>query len=329
MKKRFKLVSFAIILMFFSVPVYANTAYGVDILLLMDVSGSTGRIDPDRAALTAAIDLIEMLPSGISRVGVIGFSGRIQHYFPFSALDSDVRAQMVEEISRFQYVGFTDIGLALLTAASIFENVDELNNPMVLLVSDGNIGLSPAQAPRTNADSYSDIETALDIFEVNNIPVHTVGLSDGVDADVLQMIAERSRATAQFTNDATVLSAIFTALLENHIGDGFLHLEDDEPMESEDTTETLPLEAPSEEIIEAPTEIEAEAEPFQETEEPTQEAFYEESHDAYELYAYEANDDAERQPLIGWRRNLLFGLAIFFAITASISVIRLVKAVSD
>ena len=77
----------------------------IDVVLLIDVSGSMRFTDPNRAALTAAADFIDMLAVGESRVGVIGFSGRMQYYLPFRVIEDEyVVAELREEILSFQYV---------------------------------------------------------------------------------------------------------------------------------------------------------------------------------------------------------------------------------
>jgi hypothetical protein len=175
--------------------------------------------DPTRAALTAAADFIETLSVGESRVGVIGFSGRMQYYLPLRLLEDEyVVAEFREEITAFQYVGFTDIGMALLAAAEMLRDADNLQNPMILLMSDGWIQISPQAIGRTDADSFADVETALDMLE-REVPVFTVGLENpqGVDVLLLRMIAERSDAYAQFTNDAEDLPEMFLSILEAHV----------------------------------------------------------------------------------------------------------------
>ncbi|MCL2839736.1 MAG: VWA domain-containing protein [Defluviitaleaceae bacterium] len=273
----------------------------IDVVLLIDVSGSMRFTDPNRAALSGAGDFIEMLTIGQSRVGVVGFSGQIQYYLPFRLLEDEYAvAELREEITQFQYVGFTDIGAALLAAAETMYTAENLQNPMILLMSDGWIQISPHVARRAE-DSFADVEIALDILE-RNIPVYTVGLQNphgGVDEALLEMIAVRSNAHAQFTQDADELPSIFISILEAHAA-------------------TIPEPEPE---IDEPEAIEIE-------EVPEYEEAY--AYVLYEAYEYEMLDEYE--PLedyepIQERSNVLYVVAIFTGLLAAISTTRLIRAV--
>jgi len=278
----------------------------IDVVLLIDVSGSMRFTDPYRAALTAAADFIDMLTLGQSRVGVVGFSGIMQYYLPFRLIeDENIRAEFRDEILNFQYVGFTDIGGALLIAAEVLYAAENLQNPMVLLMSDGWIQISP-QLARTEADSFNDVEIALDILE-RTVPVYTIGIHNpfGVDVDLLEMIAQRSDAFAQFTEDANELPEMFISILETHVASIPVP---DEVEEEEEIYEP-------EEDYEA-EEIES-AEELNEIEEDTEETYEPEEYLEYE------ETEAEN----GGGNGLLYTLAVFLSITAAWGVTRLIRMV--
>lgn len=296
---------------------------GIDAVVLIDVSGSMRFTDPERQTLTAAADFIDALPLGASRVGVIGFSGRMQHVIPMQGLESENQlTELRGNIESFQYIGFTDIGMALLAGAEMLRGAGELTNPMVLLISDGWIQISPSQAPRVAEDSYNDAETALHILNtLDEVPVYTIGIHNpaGVDVELLTRIAEESGGTAGFTSETSELSEMFINLLETH-----LELSVQMP---DDVEEELQEYYEPEQDLQEPTPYEQEE---QEVVQP--EIVQEEYTQPEETEAYEAEEivypEDEPQALVGWLRNLLYGLAVTSSLSAIISVVHLIRSVT-
>lgn len=190
----------------------------MDVIFLVDLSGSMRFTDPDRIVLSAIADFIDKLAPDVSRVGVIGFSGGILHSIPFTYVDTERKASLRYEISLFEYLGYTDIGLAFMYAIEMIENVPELNNPMIIFTSDGYIEISRRNVGRTAQMSYDDVEAALDILE-HIVPVYTVGMHnpDGIDVALLEMIANRSGGLSKFTYEADELPEILAAIFEHHV----------------------------------------------------------------------------------------------------------------
>jgi len=308
---------------------------GADVVLLIDVSGSMRFTDPNRAALAAAADFIDRLPIGLSRVGVIGFSGRIQYHMPLRRLDAEyVRDELRQEIGAFQYVGFTDIGAALFAAAEMLSAEDALTNPMVLLMSDGWIEIGPAQAPRTAADSFADVEIALDILE-RQMPIFTVGLDHpfgGVDEALLEMIARRSNAYAQFTDNADDLPDLFVQALTIHMA----HVLANVPIDTEanDTTEATTTSTISNtndiETITPPTQEAGNSENI-----PHGESGQTDTNGDIDTADNEINDaydsESEYPPLPSnggnWLTNILYSLATISGLAAAVFVFRLVRLI--
>ncbi|MCL2215487.1 MAG: VWA domain-containing protein [Defluviitaleaceae bacterium] len=290
---------------------YSIDAPPIDVVLLIDVSGSMRFTDPNRAALSGAADFIEMLSVGESRVGVIGFSGRMQYYLPLRLLEDEYTvADFRREITAFQYVGYTDIGMALLAAAEMLYNTENLQNPMILLMSDGWIQISRHVPDRTAADSFADVEAALDLLE-RTVPVYTVGLHNpqGVDVELLEMIAERSDAHAQFTDDANDLPKIFISILEAHI-------------------DSIPKPEPEPEpIYEAEIEPEYFEEYEYESDHDYDHAEDEYEYDDYDEYAEEAEPEIEDDEPDVQSSSLLYVLAIFSGLLATVGTARFIRAV--
>ena len=69
----------ASVLLYMPYGVEAKELRPVDLILVLDQSGSMKSNDPDGMMREAACKLIEMMPSQISRVGVISFNRKNQY----------------------------------------------------------------------------------------------------------------------------------------------------------------------------------------------------------------------------------------------------------
>jgi len=288
-----------------------NDDVGFDIIFVVDVSGTMRNSDPNRVALQAVVDVINALPLGTSRVGVIGFSGIIQYNFPLQPLENEQqRDELTSAILRFQYVGFTDVGRAFLRATDMLAGAGELTNPMIMLLTDGGINISPNEYPRMARDSYADVELAINLLE-RQVPVYTIGLVEDPDtspgAELLNLIAELSGGHTQLTNNVANLPMMFVSALDVHVTGVFddiigeyeiinqeideEELYEGEDLDSEDTTE------------------------------------YEQELD-YDIYGQTPEHEyIERFPMPDWRRGILYGMSIISAVAAIISVFKFVKVV--
>ena len=272
----------------------------IEVIFLVDVSGSMRFTDPDRIVLSAIADIIDKLEPHLSRVGIIGFNGQVQHRIPFMYVDEEKKDWLRDELSRFVYVGYTDIGLAFMYALEMIEDVTELNNPMFIFISDGYIQISRLNPRRTAQMSYADIESALDALD-GMVPIYTIGMHnpDGIDVPLLEMISQRSGGLSKFTYHADELPGILAAIFEHHVERSRIYMPE-----------------PASEII------------YEDDEEP--EIKYEEEYDAvedeepFQEYEEEIVEEAENN---GFALGVLHYLAMFFGMTALLGVLRVISLV--
>jgi len=141
----------------------------------------------------------------------------LQYLIPLTTLTGqDVADDLRAEIALFEYAGNTDIGLALVTAADMLQ-LDGLQNPVVILITDGWIEISPLMT-RTAADSRADVDIAMALLD-GRIPVFPIGMNHpwgGVDEGLLATIAAQSGTFVSITNDAAELAAAFNAIYTAH-----------------------------------------------------------------------------------------------------------------
>lgn len=196
-----------------------NPGSGIDAVLVIDTSGSMRFADPERIALEAATLFMGMMETRNSRIAIVPFSGSLHSVMPLTPIDDpDIRSNIRSSVARFQYHGFTDIGLGLRAAAEmLLEDPIETNSPVILLFTDGQIELSP-QSERNEEDSFLDTWWAVD--NVGSFtPIYTIGLNyDGsINTEFLEYIAHRTSATSHVIEDPSLLPLVFNEIFASHM----------------------------------------------------------------------------------------------------------------
>ena len=202
----------------YAAPVVIDPSDGIDAIIVIDTSGSMREADPERIALEAASLFMDMMETRNSRIGIVGFSGSLHSVMPLTSIgDPSIRDEIRNTISNFVYHGWTDIGLALRTAAEmIIDDPVTTNSPMILLFTDGRVDLGIGE--RTVDMSYADAWWAVDAVG-DNVPIYTIGLNfDGdLNFEFLREVAERTNARNYIAEEAGVLPQIFNAIFASHI----------------------------------------------------------------------------------------------------------------
>jgi len=237
----------------FPIAVQANDAAliptdGIDVVLVIDTSGSMRETDPERIALEAATLFMDMMETSHSRIGIVGFSGTIHSVMPLTPINElSIRNQIRNTLSSFVYHGWTDIGGAMRTAAEmIMESSHEANNsPMILLFTDGRIELALNQQNRTVEMSYDDAEWAVNAVG-DFTPIYTIGLNyDGtVNIDFLLDISQRTNATSNIIYDAALLPQIFNEIFASHIRTSITEMAVIEPTLDTYAEVIIPIDSP-------------------------------------------------------------------------------------
>ncbi|MCL1884466.1 MAG: VWA domain-containing protein [Defluviitaleaceae bacterium] len=209
----------------FAQTLYASAAIpidGIDAILVVDTSGSMRTADPERITLEAASLFMDMMETRSSRIGIIQFSDEVQTVMPLTPIsDPSIRDNIRHEISQFVYRGWTDIGLALRTAAQmLLDDPVPGNSPMILLFTDGRIELAAGDSAndRTVELSYDDAWWAVDSVG-DFASIYTIGLNhDGtINEEFLREIASRTGASYYIVGEADALPQIFNEIFASHI----------------------------------------------------------------------------------------------------------------
>ncbi|WP_462410930.1 vWA domain-containing protein [Neobacillus sp. Marseille-QA0830] len=184
---------------------FANVKPPDDIVLVLDISDSMNKTDPDHESLMAAGGLISnMKPS--HRASIISFNENAFVTKPmFKISDKDERADAIDQINALEASGSTDIGNALDRAMKEMNSHEKAGRkPMVILFSDGY--------------SELDLDSVVKPYQKQDIVINTVGMSkiDKGGAQLLKSIASSTGGSFHDVKNADDLKNVFEKIyLEN------------------------------------------------------------------------------------------------------------------
>lgn len=241
------------------IPVNADavrTSSNMDVVLVIDVSGSMKKTDPDKIALEGAKLFVDMMENSGSRVGLVAFSDKLVQVYNLTAVnvDSDKKA-MKGAIDALEFSGDTDIGTAVQKAVEMLTTSQDVgNNKMILFFTDGEIDLPKGSPNEEEAEKVSrqNAENAISTASVDGIPIYTIGLNvnDGVDTDLISNMSASTEAKSNIVKTAGELPAIF-----NDIFADFVETEINEigniTIKDANTYEELLFEIPNDSVLEA------------------------------------------------------------------------------
>lgn len=196
----------------------------MDVVMIIDVSGSMDDTDPDGVAREAAKLFIDTMELSGSRVGIVSFSSQAT-VVPMTKVDSTTdKRNLKRVIDGFENKGATDIGLALTEAVGVLEKASDVGNEqMILFLTDGRIDIS--SNGRNNQMSLNDTNAAVE-KAVDKYKIYTIGLNaDGnVDKNLLEDIAGKTGARSYVVDNAEELPDIFNGILADFIESNILDL---------------------------------------------------------------------------------------------------------
>lgn len=206
----------------FAADITANNH--IDAVLVIDTSNSMNGSDPKKIAVDGVKLFVDMLESSGSRVGVIGFNDKVTFKTGLKEINSfNDKQNLIDDIGKINYIGYTDIGLALKEAEKmLYSQTDKGNKPMIILFTDGYI---ETRGSRTVEQSTNEVNEVL-LGAKNNYPIYTIGLnkSGRVDKDLIQKISDETNGLSYMTNNSEELPAIFNMIFADYIKSNILDI---------------------------------------------------------------------------------------------------------
>ena len=164
----------------------------VDVIFIMDLSGSMNNADPERVSLTSVAMFADLLSESSSQIGYVTFSTDVIESMPLTSIEQ-ARSRIRNNLLTSEFSGWTNIPAALDEALNLFNQSSSQNQKIAILFTDGNVELPSGSgiSNRQGEDKSFEIAQA---FNDARIPLYTVGLNfDGsLNMDFSQRLSELS-----------------------------------------------------------------------------------------------------------------------------------------
>lgn len=177
-----------------------------DVRLIIDISGSMKRNDPQNLREPAVSLLMELLPED-GRAGVWTFGKEVNMLVPLGQVDDAWRKMATEKASQINSVGlYTNIGSVLEKATAISKQSS--GNAHLILLTDGMVDID--KNPEVNAKEWRRIvDDVLPQVKKAGFTIHTVALSDNADTHLMKTLSQATDGYASVAKKAEDLMPAF------------------------------------------------------------------------------------------------------------------------
>lgn len=172
---------------------YASEKNGLDVIFVMDYSGSMKSNDSEHIAQAMVKAFIDTVHSADIRIGFVSYNDRILSSASPVPVETVIQRDRLKQlIDGIEYSGNTDIGLGLRYAEELIGQEKE-RKKAIILISDGESDLQGSETGRSLQNSEMDTDYVLDQCREQNIPIYTIAFGT-YEGDV-QSLSELSEQT--------------------------------------------------------------------------------------------------------------------------------------
>lgn len=189
----------------------------LDIIFVIDTSGSMKTNDPSGIALDMVQAFIDTMQTQGIRVGYVAYNDEILSFSAPETLETAAnREKLKGEIASITYSGDTDIGLGVSRACELL-STEETTHKIMVLISDGETDL-PAGSSRTVEQSNQELEYCIGQCREKDIPIYTIafGQYDGNKA-LLEKTAKATQAVSYSAQKPEDLMEILYGIFQENL----------------------------------------------------------------------------------------------------------------
>lgn len=184
-----------------------------DVRILIDVSGSMKKNDPNNLRAPALRLVLGLLPED-AKSGVWTFAKYVNMLVPLRDVNDAWKLEAERQSANIHSYGlFTNIEQALNKATANQKGHDPRLRRSVILLTDGLVDVS--SNAKTNETSRQRIlDVIVPRLKKSNVSIHTIALSDNADHDLLRAISVATDGWYEQVDNADELQRVFLHLFE-------------------------------------------------------------------------------------------------------------------
>ncbi|HEY7773924.1 MAG TPA: vWA domain-containing protein [Marinagarivorans sp.] len=182
------------------------SAEQADVRLVIDISGSMKRNDPQNLRQPAVNLLMELLPDA-SHAGVWTFGKEVNMLVPFGRVDESWRDMATQKAQQINSIGlYTNIGSALETATKVGPAASKKAH--IILLTDGMVDID--KNPEVNKKEWRRIvDDVLPVVKERGFSIHTIALSEHADNELMKKLSLATDGHAAMAKTAEQLMPAF------------------------------------------------------------------------------------------------------------------------
>lgn len=188
--------------------VYAAEEAQPDMRVLIDISGSMKKNDPENLRVPA-VKLLLNLAKENSQFGVWSFGQYVNNLVPSAQVNANWKKQAVGKVEAINSAGlFTNVGLALERASKGQTEPDPKWDRTLVLLSDGMVDIS--KDPAVNEKEKQRIlKELVPVLKKAGFRIHGVALSEQADQEFLKTLALATGGSFSLARNAEELLSVF------------------------------------------------------------------------------------------------------------------------
>lgn len=196
-----------------------------DLRIIVDISGSMKKTDPNNLRRSAVRLLAGLIPKG-SRAGIWNFGKQVNMSVKIGEVNDAWRELARTQSKKISSAGlYTNIESVMRKASFDWRSPDPNYKRNIIILTDGHVDISKDE--KSNKASRKRIlKEVLPKFEKAQVRIHTIALSDDVDESLLSTMSAYTDGLYKKVNTADDLQKLFLQMLEQSINLDTLPLDD-------------------------------------------------------------------------------------------------------
>ena len=196
-----------------------------DLRVLVDISGSMKKTDPDNLRRPAIRLLAGLIPQG-SRAGIWNFGKQVNMTVKVGSVNDAWRELARQQSKKINSVGlFTNIEGAMRNVSFDWKNPDPRYKRNLIILTDGHVDISKDEK-LNKASRKRILKELLPQFEKAKVRIHTIALSDDVDESLLSTLSSYTDGLYKKVKSADELQKLFLEMLEQSVNLDTIPLKD-------------------------------------------------------------------------------------------------------
>lgn len=179
-----------------------------DVRIIVDISGSMKKNDPQNLRVPAAELLIDLLPQN-SKAGIWTFGKYVNMLVKHDYVDERWKRQAKNQAKQINSIAlYTNIGEAVEKASEDWSKPDPRYERSILLLTDGKVDIAKSSTLNLK-EQQRIIQDVIPRLTASQVKVHSIALSNNADQHLMKQFALYTGGTFSVANSANDLMNIF------------------------------------------------------------------------------------------------------------------------